>query len=77
MDEPKLYGKADEGLDSLIQTVRFFTSDICIDFRIEKCTILILKRVIKDKICDMGTLQDNLKISSLKESENYKYLGIF
>ena len=77
MDEPKLYGKTDKGLDSLTQTVRIFTSDICIDFGIEKCTILILKRGIKDKICDMATLQDDLKISSLKEGENNKYLGIF
>ena len=48
-----------------------------LDFGIEKCTILILKRGIKDKICDMATLQDDLKISSLKEGENNKYLEIF
>ena len=47
---------------------------MCIEFGIKICNILILKRGIKDENCDI-MLQNNLKISSLKEGENDKYLG--
>ena len=75
MDNLKLYGKTDKGLDSLIEAVRIFSSDMCMEFEIEKCNILILKRGIKDENCDIMLPNDH-KISSLKEGENYKYLGI-
>ena len=47
---------------------------IIIIFEIEKCNLLILKGGIKDENYDM--LPNDLKIFSLKEGENYKYLGI-
>ena len=75
MDDLKLYGKTDKRRDSLIQTVRIFSSDICMEFGMEKCYILILKRGIKDQNCEI-MLPNDLKISSLKEDENNKYLGI-
>ena len=75
MDDLKLYGKTDKGLDSQIQTVRIFSCNICMEFGIEKCNILVLKRGIKNENCDIMVPND-LKISSLKEGENYKYLGI-
>ena len=79
MDDLKLYRKTNKGLGSLIQTVRIFSSDICMfrteKFGIEKCNILTLKRDIKDENSDI-MLPNDLKISSLKEAENYKYLGI-
>ena len=74
MDDLKLYEKTDKGLDSLIQTVRIFRSDIYMQFGIEKCNIIILKRGIKDENCGI-MLTNDLKISSLKEGESYKYLG--
>ena len=75
MEHLKLYGKTGKSLDSWIQTVRTFSSDICKEFGIEKCDILIRKRGIKDKNCDI-MLQNDLKISSLKESDNCKYQEI-
>ena len=36
MDDLKLHEKTDKGLDSLIQTVRIFNSDICMVSGIEK-----------------------------------------
>ena len=74
MDDLKLYEKTDKGLDSLIQTVRIFRSDIYMQFGIEKCNLIIPKRGIKDENCDI-MLPNDLKISSLKEGESYKYLG--
>ena len=76
MDDLRLYGKTDKGLDSLTQTVRIFSSDMYMEFGIEKSNILILKRVIKDENCDI-ILPNDTKISSLKEGENCKYLGTF
>ena len=35
MDNLKLHGKTEKGLDSLTQTVRIFRSDTCIEFGIE------------------------------------------
>ena len=49
----KLFGQTDKGLDSLIHIVRIFSSDICMEFGIEKWNILILKRGIKDKNYDI------------------------
>ena len=69
MDELKLYGKTDKGLDLIMQTVRIFTYNICVEFGIEKCTIFFLNRGIKNEICDIG-LTNDLKISLLKKSEN-------
>ena len=74
MDDLNLYGKTNKGLDSLIQTVRIFSFVICMEFGIENCNILILKRG-KDENWDI-ILPNDFEISSLKESENYKYLGI-
>ena len=42
--------KIDKGLDSLIQTVKIFSSDIYMEFGNDKCNILILKRGLKDKL---------------------------
>ena len=75
IDDLKLYGKTGKGLKSLIQAVRIFSSDTCMEFGIENCNMLILKRGIKDENYDI-MLPNDLKISSLKEAENYKYPGI-
>ena len=74
MDDLKLHGKVDKGVDSLIQIVRTCSSNICMRFGFEKCNILILKRGIKDENCGI-MLPNDLKISSVKEGENCKYLG--
>ena len=44
MDDLKLFAKEEAGLDALIQTVRVFSSDIGMEFGIEKCAVVIMKR---------------------------------
>ena len=44
MDDLKLYGENEKALDSLVQTVRMFTSDIRMEFGIEKFATMIQKR---------------------------------
>ena len=35
--------REEKGLDSLVQTIRIFSEDIEIDFRIEKCATLVIE----------------------------------
>ena len=75
MDDLKLYGESEKALDSLVQTVRIFTSDIRMEFGIEKCATLIQKRgkVVRS---DGFKLPDDKVINSLQDKDGYKYLGI-
>ena len=62
-------------LESLIQTVRIYSSDIGMEFGLEKCASLVMKR---GKIVESDgiTLPDDKMIRNLKEDERYKYLGV-
>ena len=44
MDDLKLFGKSYEQIDSLVQTVHTFDSDIGMKLEIRKCRVLVLKR---------------------------------
>ena len=44
MDDLKLYSRNEKGLDSLIHTVRVFSEDIGMEFGIEKCAMLVMKK---------------------------------
>ena len=75
MDDLKLYSWSEKGLDSLVQTVRVYSKDIRMEFRIEKCVILVME---KEKIMkSVGIeLPDGKVIKLLQEGGSYKYLGI-
>ena len=45
MDDLKLYSQNEEGLDSLVQTVRVFSKDIGMEFGIEKSATLVMERL--------------------------------
>ena len=44
MDDLQVYSKTMQELDSLVETVRIFSSDIEMQFGISKCTMLEMKR---------------------------------
>ena len=44
MDDLKLYGRNEKEINSLVHTVRVFSSDIGMDFGIEKCATMVMKR---------------------------------
>ena len=44
MDDLKLYAKSEQQLDSLVQTIRSFSKDIGMQFGIDKCALIMLKR---------------------------------
>ena len=75
MDDLKLYGKDKNQLDSLVQTVQIFSSDIGMTFYIEKCAMVEMKR---GKLIDSDGLDlpEGQKIKSLQDEEAYKYLGV-
>ena len=75
MDDLKLYAKNEKGLDSLIQTVHVFSSDIGMQFGIDKCATIVVKRG-KVITSDGIMLPDENRIKSMNEDCSYKYLGV-
>ena len=75
MDDLKLYAKDKKELDTLIQTVRVSSKGIGMDFGIEKCEMIQMKRG-KFLMSEGIELPNGKKIRSLDDQEGYKYLGI-
>ena len=69
MDDLKLYSRCEEGLDSLVQTVRVFREDIGMEFGIEKCAILVMEKgkIVKSVRTE---LPNGKVIKSLQEGES-------
>ena len=74
MDDLKLFGQSERDIESLVNTVHGFSCDIGMQFGIEKCGVIIMKRG-KMVICDGIELPDGEKMKGVNE-EGYKYLGI-
>ena len=73
-DDLKLFGKSYEQIDSLVQTVHTFSTDIGMEFGIKKCGVLVLKR---GKIVKMeGVVLPDGQVMKEIENKGYRYLGI-
>ena len=75
MDDLKLYPKSKEQTNSLLRTAYIFSTDIGMDFAINKCWILTIKRgkIVKSegiKLPDGGVMKQ------VTHKEGYTYLGI-
>ena len=44
MDDLKHFGKSDEQIDSVVQTMLKFSEDIGMEFGLKKCGVVILKK---------------------------------
>ena len=75
MDDIKLFAKNEKELETLIHTIRIYSQDIGMEFSIEKCALLVMKKG-KRHITDGIELPTQDKIRTLAENETYKYLGI-
>ena len=75
MDDLKLYAENEKSLESLVQTVRIFSDDIGMEFDIDKCATLVLKRGKITKF-DEILMADRRVMKGLIEAAGYKYLGI-
>ena len=47
MDELKLFGKSEDQIDSLVQTVQLLSEDIRMEIVLKKCSVLSSDRGIK------------------------------
>ena len=69
----RLCAKTEKGLDSLIQTGRVFSTDIGVEFGIDKCAMLVVKRRTVQRT-EGVKLPDEQTIKGLNERDTY--LGI-
>ena len=75
MDDLKLYGKNMKQLDTLINTVRIFSSDIGMKFGLQKCEVLIMKK--GNHVSSNGVkMPDNEEIKEIDKDQGYKCLGV-
>ena len=74
MDDLKLFGKNENQIDSLVQTVFVFSQDIGMEFGIKKCAVIILKRG-KMVACD-GIQLPNEEVMKNVDEKGYTYLGV-
>ena len=74
MDDLKLFGKSNEQIGSLVQTVFTFSEDIGMEFSLKKCGMVLMKRgkLVKSD----GILLPNQKIMKEVDENGYTYLGI-
>ena len=75
MDDLKLYGKSSNELESLLNTVRIFSTDISMEFGLEKCATLTIHKG-KGTHTEGLTLSNNNIIKGLSLEESYKYVGV-
>ena len=75
MDNLKRYASNETSLESLIQTVRVFSNDIRMDFEVEKCVILTMKKGHIPN-SDRMVLRNKKTMKDLKQWDNCKYLGV-
>ena len=74
MDDLKLFGKSEDQIDSLVQTVFIFSEDIGMEFGLKKCGVVILQ---KGKLVKFdGIHLPNQEIMKEVDENGYTYLGI-
>ena len=74
-DDLKLFGKTERQLESLITSVKVFCSDIKMEFRVEKCGMLVMKKGKYVK-SDGIKLPNEQEIQEIDLEKGYKYLGV-
>ena len=75
MDDLKLFAGNENQLHNLVHTVRIFSEDIRMEFGLDKCAVLIMKRG-KVERSDGIEMPDGRTIREVDNESGYKYLGI-
>ena len=79
MDDIKIFAKNEKELETLIQTIRIHSQSIKVEFKTEKCAILIIRKEKnkEEKEITKGIeLPNQESIRTLRGKESNKYLGI-
>ena len=74
MDDLKLFGKNEKEINSLLSTVHAISSDIRMEFGIQKCGLLVMKR--GKAVKSQGLKLAEGEIINEIEDGGYKYLGV-
>jgi hypothetical protein len=75
VDDLKLIAKSEEELQKHIQRIKTFCDDIHMEFGLEKCAKITLKR--DKQVYTQNLVTDiNREIQELEPGKPYKYLGI-
>jgi hypothetical protein len=74
MDDLKLYGKSEDELEELVSLTSQFSSDIKMEFGLEKCASLKIVKGKKTHSAGIST-PDGSTLQDLAD-EGYRYLGI-
>ena len=74
MDDLKLYGRSEEELEKLVEVVRVFSGDIGMEFGLDKCAVLVLKKGVK--VNCVGIELPDGRIMEEVDNDGYKYLGV-
>ena len=74
MDDIKLYGKSEKELDALVELVRVFSRDIGMEFGVDKCAVVGMKKGVRVH-CEGISLPNGEVMKELDEN-GYKYLGV-
>ena len=74
IDDPKLFGKSEDQIDSLVQTTSIFSADIGMELGLKKCGVVILKKGKLVKFDGIHLLSQEI----MKEvyEKRFTYLGI-
>lgn len=74
MDDLKLFGKSEDQIDSLVQTVFLFSKDIGMEFGLKKCGVIVLKRgkLVRSDGINLPTEEVMKEVNE----NGYTYLGI-
>ncbi|KAL1446207.1 hypothetical protein WDU94_000039 [Cyamophila willieti] len=76
MDDIKMFAKNKEEMTSMMNTVTKFSTDIGMEFGLDKCAQIAIN---KGKVVNTGplvTMINELTIDTLEETQFYKYLGM-
>ena len=74
MDDLKLFGKSDDKIKDLVQTVFTLSKDTGMEFGLQKCGVVILK---KGKLVNFDRINfPYQEIMNVADENGYTYLGI-
>ena len=76
IDDMKIYATSERKRDRVLKTTKVAMADIGLDFNEKKCAIAHVKRGVLDSRPNSTHVRDSEIIESLKEGENYKFLGV-
>ncbi len=74
MDDLKLYAKSEDDLDALVNLVETYSKDICMEFGMDKCAVVHMKK--GKRVRSEGIVLPSGQVMNDVDENGYKYLGV-